>query len=163
MVLLPHMNINWKIVTGTIIGIIAGYALLLLLAVPQDIPLFIKAERGDVEAQKALGEIRLQRDGDKEASAKWFLKAADQGDDMAQTEMGEVYEHGWGVKQDYQEALFWYSLGVWNTPKNSKPDYAPIRSKERDAVAAHLSPQQKAEVEKRLQEWLKDRPAPASK
>lgn len=38
----------------------------------------------------------------------WFRKSADQGDSVAQSELGDMYEHGDGVKQDFVEASQWY-------------------------------------------------------
>jgi uncharacterized protein len=40
----------------------------------------------------------------------WFRKAADQGNDDAQLEMGWFHEHGRGVPQGYTEAMRWYRM-----------------------------------------------------
>ena len=37
----------------------------------------------------------------------WYLKAADQGDWLAQSNIGELYMNGWGVKQDFAKATEW--------------------------------------------------------
>ena len=37
-----------------------------------------------------------------------FLKAAIQGDPYAQWRLGWIYQHGQGVKQDFQQSLIWY-------------------------------------------------------
>jgi len=39
---------------------------------------------------------------------KWYRKAADQGVAEVQFLLGECYEHGDGVPQDYAEAVKWY-------------------------------------------------------
>jgi TPR repeat protein len=39
---------------------------------------------------------------------KWYQKAVDQGNMVAQRNIGVMYENGWGVNQDYNEALKWY-------------------------------------------------------
>ena len=39
---------------------------------------------------------------------KWFRKAANQGYDNAQLDLGFLYAHGDGVPQDYIEAAKWY-------------------------------------------------------
>ena len=41
-------------------------------------------------------------------AAKWFRKAAEQGDDKAQHNLGVSYAQGQGVPQDYTEAVKWY-------------------------------------------------------
>ena len=38
----------------------------------------------------------------------WYRKAAEQGVDKAQNNLGVMYEKGVGVPQDYQEAVNWY-------------------------------------------------------
>ena len=42
-------------------------------------------------------------------AAKWFLKAAEQGDAQAQTKLGVMYFKGKGVPQNYNEAAKWYT------------------------------------------------------
>ena len=41
-------------------------------------------------------------------AARWFRKAADQGDDFGQFNLGVLYAHGQGVPRDYTEAVRWY-------------------------------------------------------
>ena len=41
-------------------------------------------------------------------AAKWWRKAADQGDVRAQSDMGWLYAHGRGVATNYAEAATWY-------------------------------------------------------
>ena len=41
-------------------------------------------------------------------AARWYRKAADQGDVAAQFNVGVMYERGQGVPQDYAEAARWY-------------------------------------------------------
>ncbi len=43
-----------------------------------------------------------------EKSCEWYRKAAEQGNIIAQFELGRMYEHGWGVSQDYIKAYDWY-------------------------------------------------------
>jgi TPR repeat protein len=38
----------------------------------------------------------------------WYRKAADQGDALAQTCLGDLYRDGKGVRQDYAQAAAWY-------------------------------------------------------
>ena len=41
-------------------------------------------------------------------AAKWYRKAAEQGDALAQLSLGSLYEQGQGVPQNYAEAAKWY-------------------------------------------------------
>ena len=62
-----------------------------------------KAEAGDAEAQKTLGECYSNGQGVKQdyaQAAQWYRKAADQGNAAAQAALGELYEVGQGVQRD---------------------------------------------------------------
>ena len=41
-------------------------------------------------------------------AAKWYRKAAEQGDVDAQYNLGDMYRYGLGVSQDYTEGVKWY-------------------------------------------------------
>ena len=41
-------------------------------------------------------------------AAKWLTLAAQQGDDVAQNNLGEMYSKGKGIEQNYFEAARWY-------------------------------------------------------
>ena len=43
---------------------------------------------------------------------KWYSKAAEQGDAMAQYSLGIMYEHGLGVKQDDALSLQWLKMAA---------------------------------------------------
>ena len=45
-------------------------------------------------------------------AAKWYRKAAEQGDTDAQYNLGVMYDNGRGVTQDYAEAAKWYRKGA---------------------------------------------------
>jgi TPR repeat protein len=45
-------------------------------------------------------------------AAKWYRKAADQGDDMAQFNIGTMYANGQGVRRDLVQAYMWFSLSA---------------------------------------------------
>ena len=87
---------------------------------------------------------------DRVEALKWYRMAADQGNAKAQMEIGVRYAKGWDVEQDYVEAYFWLSLaekGLTGAPANFA-----------DAAAINLTPEQKAAVLKRVNEW---KPIPA--
>ena len=70
-----------------------------------------KADAGDAEAQKTLGECYSNGQGVKQdyaQAAQWYRKAADQGNAAAQAALGELYEAGQGVQHDDAEAAKWY-------------------------------------------------------
>jgi TPR repeat protein len=45
---------------------------------------------------------------DNAEAARWYRKSAEQGDAMAQNNLGGMYHNGNGVAQDYAEAVNWY-------------------------------------------------------
>jgi hypothetical protein len=45
---------------------------------------------------------------DYKQAAKWYQKAADQGDADAQYNLGVMYDKGRGVLKDYKQAVKWY-------------------------------------------------------
>lgn len=55
-------------------------------------------------------------------AVKWYRKAAEQGEAVAQSNLGMMYDQGRGVPQDYAEAIRWYSKaadqGVANAQNN---------------------------------------------
>ncbi len=70
-----------------------------------------KAEAGDPEAQRMLGECYSNGQGveqDYGQAAQWYRKAADQGNAAAQAALGELYEVGQGVQRNAAEAAKWY-------------------------------------------------------
>lgn len=108
------------------------------------------AGQGNVHAQISIAEMYRDARGvkrDYAAAMKWYSKAADQGYVWAPSMIGSLYEDGGpGLKRDYVEAYFWYSLMVGLST---------------DKVAKHLIPEQKAAVDKRVEEWKKAHSAPA--
>lgn len=50
--------------------------------------------------------------GDYENARKWFLSAAEQGDAIAQGNLGRLYRDGLGGPQDYTLAVKWYTLAA---------------------------------------------------
>lgn len=68
------------------------------------------AERGDAEAQIAVGKFCSGRRNSDEEAFKWYRKAAEQGHPEAQYELGLWYDGlgGSGVEEDEAEAVKWY-------------------------------------------------------
>ena len=70
-----------------------------------------RAEKGDCDAQAALGDIFYFGKGvpkDFYEAEKWYRKAADQGHLIAQFNMGTFYRDGIGVPKDFSEAAKWF-------------------------------------------------------
>lgn len=82
------------------------------------------AEQGDVETQLLLGIFYSDWDWGKKKdyteAAKWYRKAAEQGNSAAQERLGSLYCLGKGVRQDSVEAEKWYR-------KAAEQGYAPAQ------------------------------------
>jgi TPR repeat protein len=115
------------------------------------------ADKGD-----AAGEVHLAtlyRDGgkgfprDMAQAVEWYRKAAEQGDAGAQGLLGVLYSLGQGVAQNYVEAYYWLDLAAAvKGPKQAQ--YATNRQ----AVGAHITVDEQAEVVERATKWLAAHP-----
>jgi TPR repeat protein len=117
------------------------------------------AEQGRAEAQFNLGGMYALGQGvpqDYAEAHRWFRKAADQGVARAQSNLGLMYAQGQGVPQDYVEALRWLDLAAARYPEGKDRDVA---AKNRNLVAAKMTPAQIAEAQKLAREW---QPTPAA-
>ena len=62
-----------------------------------------------------LGLCTIEGDGvlkDFSEALKWYRLSAEQGDAIAQYNLGVMYERGDGVLKDFSEALKWYRLSA---------------------------------------------------
>ena len=50
--------------------------------------------------------------GDYATALKEWKPLAEEGDAVAQNNLGLMYDNGWGVPQDYKVAVYWYRLAV---------------------------------------------------
>ena len=75
-----------------------------------------RANSGDVSAQMFLGAYYDQKKSDPAKAFVWFAKSAAQGDPDAQYSLGQLYEDGRGVPQDYSLAAAWYRVACENRP-----------------------------------------------
>ena len=111
------------------------------------------AEQGNVAAQYSLGFMYEMGRGvlqDYAEAVKWYRRAAEQGNAPAQFNLGTMYEKGQGVTQDYVQAHMWYNLA------NSRSLPGGIRDmtvKNRDIVAAKMTPVQIDEAQRLAREW----------
>jgi uncharacterized protein len=115
------------------------------------------------------------------AALQLLRPLAEQGDPRAQVSLGQMYDFGYGVPQDYAETLKWYRkaadqgyyvgqylLGFMYKVGRSVPqDYVAAHmwwnlaaaagdqysAKHRDEVAALMTPEQIGEAQKLAREW----------
>lgn len=71
------------------------------------------AENGDSEAQVFLGNL-CKKNNKLEEAASWLKKAAIQENPKAQYAIGEMYEAGEGVPENYSTAIDWYKKAARN-------------------------------------------------
>ncbi len=87
------------------------------------------------------GVIAHER-GDYETALKEFRPLAEQGSTSAQSNLGTMYENGYGVPQDYAEAVKWYrkaaEQGYASAQTNLGTMYAKGHGVTQDYVQAHM-------------------------
>ncbi len=128
--------------------------------VPQDYAEALKwyrkaADQGNARAQTILGFVYDTGQGvpqDYAEAVKWYRNAADQGNAFAQSNLGLMYGNGQGVPQDYVQAHKWYNLATARFLA-SQTEERDAAVKNRDRVAARLTPAQIAEAQRLAGEW----------
>jgi TPR repeat protein len=113
------------------------------------------AEQGEGSAQTNLGFMYANGKGvpqDYAEAVKWYRKAANQGEPGGQLNLGLMYAEGEGVPQDYAEAHKWLTLAASRFPA-SEADNRDAAIKNRDSVAAKMTPQQVSQAQKLASEW----------
>ncbi len=111
------------------------------------------AEQGHAVAQTFLGVMYEKGQGvpqDYAEALKWYRKAAEQGHPGGQLGLGHMYDEGRAVPQDYVQAHMWYNLATSRFAPGSDRDTAV---KNRDIVAAKMTPAQTAEAQRLAREW----------
>ncbi len=116
------------------------------------------AEQGQRDAQNDLGLMYHYGQGvpqDYAEAVKWYRKAAEQGNAAGQLNLGVMYGDGRGVPQDYVQAHMWFSLAASRSspglriPSKHRDDAV----KNRDIIAARMTPAQIAEAQRLAREW----------
>lgn len=147
------------------------------------------AQNGDSLAQVLVAGIysggvgAVQKDSAK--AAYWYLRAAKQGDAESQFSIGEMYEFGDGVMQDFSEAYKWYNIAAvapdidWNAATNYfksknidiktlnkfKESWVPTAEKAkaaRDRLAGQMTAEQIAEGQRRSAAFIPQKETPSS-
>ena len=127
-------------------------------------PPITRAELEDLVAQGdywTLGCIYADGQGvpqDYVMATKWYRIAAEHGDIWSQFNVGRFYMNGYGVQKDDKEAYFWLSLAVNGSSDRHHDDVWLVIKRafeqELERVAPKLSPEERAEVDKRVAAWL---------
>jgi uncharacterized protein len=82
-------------------------------------------------------------------AARFYQMAAERGDGQAQYNLGLAYARGEGVEQDLVKAHLYFNLAAarLNHPRGR------AAAKNRDHVAAEISPEQREQAQKLAREW----------
>jgi putative methionine-R-sulfoxide reductase with GAF domain len=110
------------------------------------------AAQGDAAAENAIGLLYSAGDDKQKVlrneteAARWFTKAAEQGNVSAQSKLGSLYWGGRGVPQDPNRAYFWTVLARAGGDDASKV-LAPF-------IAARLTVPQRTAIEQQAEQWL---------
>jgi TPR repeat protein len=111
------------------------------------------ADQGLADAQDNLGFAYAKGRGipqDYAQAIVWFRKAAEEGLADAQNNLGISYERGLGVPQDFVQSHLWFNLAASQGHAGG--------TKNRDIVAARMTPQQIAQAQKLASEWVAAHP-----
>jgi uncharacterized protein len=125
------------------------------------------ADQGNAQAQSNLGWMYEHGESvpqDYAQSVAWYRKGADQGNALGQLGLGGKYEQGQGVPEDFVQAYMWFDLAAVRGELAAIPnaDLSAMRdkaAKERDAVAAQMTPEQIAEAKRLAKAWMQSHPS----
>jgi len=85
-------------------------------------------------------------------AAKWYRKAADQGDTDAQNQLGSLYGNGQGVAQSNVEAYRWFDIAA-SGDNSADVEAHDSAVRNRETVAAKMTPDEIAEAQKLAKAW----------
>ena len=112
------------------------------------------AYQGDPDAQSNLGAMYANGWGvpqDYAQAVVWYRQAGERWNAGAQRNLGLMYEHAQGVPQDYVSAHMWLNLAAES--RATDPAVRDQAVKERDMLAAKMTPAQIAEAQRLANEW----------
>lgn len=90
------------------------------------------------------GVVAFER-GDYATALRLWRSLAEEGNAVAQFNLGLMYAYGRGVPQDYVLAHMWFNLAAAQGDQNAV--------KNRDTAAAKMTPAQIAEAQRLAREW----------
>jgi TPR repeat protein len=88
---------------------------------------------------------RIARPQDYLEAVKWFRRAADQDDPVAELRLGMMYLKNQGVPQDFVQAHKWFNLSAVQGVQDAVTN--------RDEVARRMTAAQIAEAQRLAREW----------
>jgi hypothetical protein len=112
------------------------------------------AYQGDPDAQSNLGAMYANGRGvpqDYAQAVVWYRQAGERWNAGAQRNLGLMYEHGQAVPQDYVSAHMWLNLAA--ASRATDPAVRDQAAKERDMLAAKMTPAQIAEAQRLASTW----------
>ena len=115
-----------------------------------------RAERGDVAAEAKLGWLYLNGRGVPQnyyLAAKWFYRAAIQGQGEAQYQLAMLYNKGKGVPRDYTLAYMWLNVSA----SQASGEDADFRTRMRDAIASKMTEDQLRVAQRMAVTWYRSR------
>jgi TPR repeat protein len=86
-------------------------------------------------------------------AAQWFRKCASSGNWQGQMSLGGLYIEGKGVPKDLVSAYMWLNLAAATAPQNALVSMGNNIAKERDILAAMMTPEQIAEAQRLSRAW----------
>jgi len=116
------------------------------------------AERGYPPAEYKIGELTAAGRGvvkDEKTAVEWFRRAAEHGVALAQVRLAQSLGSGIGTpdgKPDAVEAMKWLLLAADALPDDNA---RRIALEVRDKISQAITPEQRAEAERRAKEWRK--------
>jgi hypothetical protein len=113
------------------------------------------AEKGDASAQTSLGVMYDKGQGvtqDDIVAVMWYRKAAHQSHAQGQFNLAVKFAEGNGVPQDYVRSHMWFDLAVRNYAASATENRNEA-IKNRDLVAAKMTPAQIAEARRLARKW----------
>ena len=117
----------------------------------------LAAEQGHASAQYLLGLMYSDGVGvpeDYAEAVKWYRLAAEQGIAAAQFNLGVMYYNGEGVPEDDAEAYLWFNLAATYADASNRDKFVASR----DRAAARLTPEQRADAQRRAREFFEAHP-----
>jgi len=120
---------------------------------------FSRADDGDPVAQYNVGNmLDFCQPEDPEGAAKYFFRAAQQGEIKSTLRIGRKYMFGIGVVRDDRQAYFWLSIGkrLFGAAKNPPEELGPnLHYVEADLrlLEKSLPPEEIVEIRNRVAQW----------
>ena len=91
-----------------------------------------------------MGQI-FQNQGDMETAVQWFRKGASKEDGFSQGMLGFMYSGGFGVEQDLNKAIDWWTKARWNGDRMAASYLQVHREKEASRKAWEEEERKKSE------------------